>query len=137
MPARISGGTIRRARFVRLDPAANNRVLEADANSPIYGIAQVGGHGTPIPDVTADPPEAAIATLHLNVHEEGAECDLEIGAGGVTAGDVIESDAEGRGITALTTVATVRNIGARALESAAAGTLSRVVVNVYTKTNPA
>lgn len=137
MPARTAGGTIRRARFVKLSTTANNTVLESDANELLYGIAQVGGRTAPIPDVTDDPPNAAISGDRLNVHEDGEECLLEIGTGGVTAGDLIESDADGKGVTAATTAASVRYVGAQALETAAAGTLSRVKVRIETKTNPA
>lgn len=137
MPARTAGGTIVRARFVKSDATANNRVLQAGANAAIYGISQVGGRTAPTPDVTTSPPQAAIVTEHLNVHEQGEECLLEIGSGGVTAGDLIESDSNGCGVTAATTAASVRNIGAKALETAAEGTLSRVKVQISQKTNPA
>lgn len=137
MPARVAGGTIVRARFVKVSTAANNKVLQAGANESVYGISQVGGRTAPTPDVTTDPAQAAIADEHLNVHEDGEECLLEIGTGGVTAGDLIEADANGKGVTAATTAATVRNVGAKALETAAAGTLSRVKIQILTKTNPA
>lgn len=137
MPARVAAGTIATATFVKLDTASNNHVVNAGANGSVYGISQVGGRTAPTPDVTTDPPEAAQSGEHLNIHESGEECLLRIGTGGVTAGDLIESAADGTGITAATTAATVRNIGARALETAAAGTLSRVLVFTDTKTNPA
>lgn len=137
MPARIAAGTIVAATFVKLDTATNNKVLACGANGLVYGIAQVGGRTAPTPDVTTDPPQAALITEHLNVHEDGEECMLLIGTGGVTAGDLIESAADGTGITAATTAGTTRNIGAQSLETAAAGTLSRVKIRIHQKTLPA
>lgn len=134
-----ANGTIRRARFVKLDTTDNNSVLEADANEKVVGIATVGGREAPIPAVTADPPEAAQSGDQVAVHSTGEEDTvlLEAGTGGWTAGDEIESDADGKGVTAAATAASVRNIGAIAMETVAAGELGHVLPVIYTHTNPA
>ena len=124
----IANGTIRVSRFVKMDTTDNNSVLEADANEKVVGISQPGGREAPIPSVTADPVEAAQAADQVAILGPGEEEDvlLRAGTGGWTSGDEIESDADGNGITALTTAATVRNIGAIALETVSASELGKV-----------
>lgn len=126
----VAGETIRVCRFVTLDTSADFTVNEADANEKIHGISQEGGRVAPIPSVTADPPEAAQAGEQLEVHStDDRVVMLEIGTGGVTAGDRIESDADGKGVTMATTAGTTREVGAIALETASAGDLARVEVH--------
>ena len=138
MKAYQANGTVIRSRFVKIDATDNNAVLACGANEGAVGISMPGGREAPIPSVTADPPEAAQAGDQLTVftlHDEDAVL-LEAGAGGFTAGDQIESGAGGVGITAVTTSGTVRNIGAIAVETAAAGELGRVLPVMFTHTNP-
>ena len=128
--AYVAAGTIRRARFVKLNPSANNQVLEADANEIVFGISQVGGRDAPIPENTTDPPNAAVIGDHLNVHQLGVECLLEAGSGGWAADARLKSDADGKGVAIATTGTTIQHVGARALEAASAGELGRVVVMI-------
>ncbi len=134
-----ANGTIRVSRFVKIDTADNNSVLEADANEKVVGISGPGGRTPPIPDVTVDPVEAAQATEQVTVLGIGEEDTvlLRAGTGGWTSGDEIESDADGNGITALTTAATVRNIGAIALETVSASELGQVLPVIFKSTIPA
>jgi hypothetical protein len=125
----LAGGTIRVSRFVKNDTEPFT-VLEADANEKIAGISQEGGRVAPIPTVTADPPEAAQDGEQLEIHStDDRVVMLLIGTGGVTAGERIESDADGQGVTMATTAGTTREVGAIALETAIAGDLARVEVH--------
>lgn len=126
----VAGGTIRVSRFVKVSTAADHTVLEADANEVPFGISQAGGRTAPIPDVTADPAEAAQSGEHLDVHQEGEEVLLRAGTGGWTRGDRLKSDADGQGIPIATTGTTIQHIGAVAMESASAGELGRVRVQI-------
>lgn len=136
LPTMAAGGTIRRCRFVKLDTTANNTLLEADANERTIGISQEAGREAAIPSVTADPPEAAQDGDHLQFHPPGDWCLLEAGSGGWTTGDRLKSDADGKGVIIATTGTTIQQIGAVALESAAAGELGKVLV-VYASERPA
>lgn len=135
-PTMRAGGTIRRARFVKLDTSNNNTVLEADANDRTIGISQEYGREAAIPSVTADPPEAAQDDDDLLVHLPGDWALLEIGSGGCTAGGRLKSDADGKGVAILGTGTTIQQIGAVALETASEGELAKVLV-VYTSERPA
>lgn len=135
--AMYANGTIRVSRFVKLDTSRNNAVVEGTTNAAVIGISQPGGRVAPIPSVTTSPVEAAQAGEHLVVFQQGESCLLRIGSGGCTAGDLLESDSDGDGVTVAATAASVRNIGAIAMESASAGELCKVQVNISTKTNPA
>lgn len=126
--ANRAGGTIRVARFVKLDSSASFTVLEADANDRLYGISTIGSREAPLPSVTADPPQAAVAGDSVRVHTLGEECLLRIGAGGCTAGALLESDNDGQGVVAVETAGSKRNYGARALEDALQGNYCRVEV---------
>lgn len=134
-----ANGTIRVSRFVKIDTADNQSVLEADANEKVIGISQAGGRDAPIPSVTTDPVEAAQITEQLAVFGIGEEDTvlLRAGSGGWTAGDELESDADGNGVTAATTAATVRNIGAIAQETVSASELGRVIPVIFKSTIPA
>lgn len=135
--AMYANGTIRVSRFVKVDTSRNNAVVEGTANAAVMGISQEGGRVSPIPSVTTDPVQAAIAGENVSVYTVGDICKLRIGSGGATAGDYLESDADGDGVTAAATAETVRQIGAKALESASEGELCTVQVLIFTQTNPA
>lgn len=132
--AYVANGTIRRARFVKVDPSDNNSVLEADANERVIGISQLAGRTAPIPSVTADPPEAAQSGEFLTVHNQGESgVLLELGTGGATAGGLLKSDADGKGVAIATTGTTIQQIGARALETASAGELCKVEIVIFSE----
>lgn len=132
--AYVANGTIRVARFVKIDSSDNNSVLEADANERVIGISQIGGRTAPTPDVTTDPPEAAQAGEHLNVHFVGEECLLRIGSGGCAAGALLKSDADGQGVAIAESAGNKQEAGAMALETASENEYARVVVRAQTVT---
>ncbi len=137
MKAFTANGTIRVGRFVKIDPADNNSILECDANERTIGISQMGGRAAPIPDVSADPPEAAQAGEQCNVHLNGEDCLLYLGTGGVTAGGLLKADADGKGVPLAETAALKEECGAIAMETALVSTYCKVVVRVGTVTTPA
>jgi hypothetical protein len=131
-----ANGTIRRCRFVKMDTADSNGVLEADANEKTVGISDIGtSDDGPTPSVTADPSQVTAGKSVL-VHTLGKTCQLEAGSGGFSAGDDLKSDADGKGVVAASTGTTVQRIGAHALTAAAAGELGWVIV-VYAAVRPA
>jgi hypothetical protein len=126
-----ANGTIRVGRFVKIDTSDNNSVLEADANERVLGISQMGSRVAPIPEVTTDPPNAAIAGESVMVAYPGdpntSDCLLLIGTGDCTAGDYLKSDADGKGVVIDETATNKEEVGALALESATAGEYARVI----------
>jgi len=124
----ISGGTIRPSRFVKLSTAADQTFLEADANEQTIGVAQDWQRDAPIDG--ADP-DAAESGDPLSINPIGSVCLLQIGSGGVTRGDELKSDADGKGVTRATTGTTVQWVGAIALESAVEDELAKVMVVRY------
>lgn len=129
-----ANGTIRVARFVKVDPADNNSVLEADANEGIIGISQIGGREAPLPVVTTDPPQAAQSGDNVLIHTLNTAREdvvLRIGSGGCTAGGRLKSDADGNGVAVATTGTTIQNVGAIALETASEGDYCKVQICRY------
>lgn len=127
-PMMTSGGTIRRARFVKVSTAADNTVLEADANEACFGISTEGGRAAAIPSESADPPEAAQSGEQLEIFTAGMWCNLEIGSGGCTAGAELKSDSDGKGVLRAVSGTTLQNVGAIALAAASEGELCPVQV---------
>src|SRR5688572_18879068 len=96
-PPFVAGGDIRPCRFVKVSTAADNTVLEADANELPFGVSTNATQDAPIPNADGD---AAEAGDQVHISPPGRVCDLEIGSGGVTRGAWIKSDADGKGVLA-------------------------------------
>ena len=126
----MAGGTIIRSRFVRMDSSDNNVVIASGANTKVVGISQESSRVAPIPEVTTDPPNAAIVGEVVKVYGLGQTCLLEIGSGGCLAGDWLKSGSGGVGI-ALTDDDNGR-VGALALSAANSGELATVQVVLFT-----
>lgn len=127
----MANGTIVFARFVKLDPTANHKVIQcALVNDIIFGIAGDEARTTPTPDVGITPYQVAQVGEFLDVHPNTAECILAIGAGGCKAGDRLTSDATGQGVTNPKTGAPP-HIGAIALTAASANELALVQVTIF------
>lgn len=124
--------TIRVARFVTPDGTNNNSVKESNSGDLPSGISQLGSREAPLPSVTTDPPNAAIAGEPLNVFPNGTQTVLRIGSGGITAGALLKPDNDGNGV-ALANSGT-EAYGARALEAASEGHLCQVEVLIGYKT---
>lgn len=131
MPAVYSGvanGNIVPSRFISADTTTDNRLVQTGANGKIVGVAGQGTRNTPYQSGAANLNDGNIAIAGENFPWYGPTdtCWLEVG-GVVTAGDYLESDSQGRGVTSSVDG---HFYGAIAQQSAplGAGTLIKVVV---------
>lgn len=127
-PNFIAGGAIAPCRFVSMTATgatpADRTVFQATAGAGTEGdgVDGISQEGTRRFD---DATNAAIAADPICVHGPGDQCLLELGSGGCTAGALLKSDANGKGIAV---TADQDRVGARALEAGAANT--KVLVQV-------
>jgi hypothetical protein len=94
-----AGGSITPSRFVYASTTVDNQVLQAGANAKVIGISQKGTWSVPVLGI--DDGYAALSGMNLNVYGPPEVCGLELG-GTVAAGDYLESDSSGRGVTSST-----------------------------------
>ncbi len=120
-----AGGDINRCRFVNLSTTDDFTVLEADSNERIYGISGDSAQDAPIPSAST---LAAADGDYLVVHTDGDVCRLCLGSGGATAGDLLKSDADGKGVAVAGSGTTEQHYGAEALETGLENELIRVRV---------
>ena len=123
----ISGGDIRPARFIKLSTAADHTVLEADANERVFGVSIDAAQDAPIPSADGDAADAGDFFRYLGPEEEAT---LEL-ADTVVRGDLLVSDADGKGEPYDDAATTVQWIGAEAMESGAAGEKIKVIVKNF------
>lgn len=133
-PSFIARGNITMSRFVKLDTATDNGVLQAGTNERVFGIASEAGRESPIPALSTM--YAAQDGDNLHVYGPGQNCLLELGDT-VAAGDLLKSDTDGKGVPAATSGATAQEVGALALQAGAAGAKIRVRVSPIPKFYPA
>jgi hypothetical protein len=119
----VANGNITPSSFVKLDTTAVGKLLICGSDDPVYGVSQEGTRNPPYTGL--DDGYAAIAGENCRVYLEPEECWLRIGSGGCTAGDMLNSDASGYGVT---TTTETHNAGALALETGLEGQLIRVRV---------
>jgi hypothetical protein len=117
----IAGGDIRPCRFVKVSTAANHTLLEADAGELPIGIA--GQAAKEAPQDGSDT-KAAEANDHVEWFGIGEVALLELGSGGCTAGAVLKSDADGKGVAA----SAGDKFGAISAEAGSAGELVEVQI---------
>jgi hypothetical protein len=120
-PSLIAGGNISPSRFITLSTTENATALQAGAGARVIGVATEGAHDAPI---TGSSALAAADGDYFRWHPLGDECLLDVAAT-ITAGDVLKSDANGKGVVADTDEDAV---GAIALEAGASGEKIRVLV---------
>jgi len=120
-----AGGTVRPCRFVKVSTAADNTVLEADANEAIIGVSSQATQDAPL---SGNDGNAATTGDQLHIHPIGTRCLLRIGSGGCTRGGELKSDGDGNGVAVATSGTTVQQIGAISLQSAIEGDLALVMV---------
>ena len=127
-PNFVAGGTIAPCRFVSMTAngatPADRTVFQATAGASTEGdhVTGVSQEGTRRFDDAAN---AALAGDPIRVHGPGDAALLELGSGGATAGVLLKSDANGKGIAVTTDE---DRVGAQALEGGAANT--KVLVKV-------
>lgn len=119
-----AGGDIRPNRFVKPSTAADNRLLEADANEMTIGISQENTRDAPVDGASALAAASGDPIGHAPI---GSYPILEINDT-VTHGALLKSDADGLGVLAAVTGPTMQWVGAIALQSGSAGELIRVLV---------
>lgn len=124
-----AGAAIGAALFVKLSTAADNTALVADTNAPIIGVSSEAAQNAPIPGASAN--AAVAAGDQLNIHPIGSVCMVTAGSGGVVRGGELVADSDGTAVARATTGTTIQNVGAIALQSAAAGELVEVLVVRY------
>lgn len=132
----IAGGDIRPCRIVKMDTTASEpfQVKEADANEFGIGVSQEGTRLAP--GVSGSTANAGEDTYQVRVFGPGEQPLLELGSGGITQGDLIKSDADGKGVAVATTGTTIQNYIGWALEDGAENEKVRIFVHPG-KTRPA
>lgn len=122
----VAGGTIAPCRIVKQSAVADAKCLQAAASSDKpAGISQRGTRLTPFSGL--DDGNAATAGDSLQVFQDAERAMLELGTGGVAAGDLITSDASGKGVTA----SAGNYIAAVAIEAGVAGNIVEVMVRIF------
>ena len=117
-PNLVAGGTIRPYRLVKCSTAADNTGLEADANERCIGVA---GGDTKQFDSANHAESGDGITL-----QPGAVVLVEAG-GSITRGAQVKSDGDGKCVTLATSGTTVQEAAGICLESAASGTIVRIL----------
>jgi len=120
----IAGGTIRPSRFVKM--SGDSTVSECDAGDPPIGISQEWSRDVPRSDIATSGVNAALVNEPVRVYGEADICLLELGDT-VAVTDVLQSDADGRGIPV---AAATDESGAIPLEAGVVGDKIRVQVNI-------
>lgn len=121
-PAFVASGNINPSVFVKLDTSNNFSVLQAGANARTIGITS---EGTKYAPGTNSNTYNAVQGDEVTVYGLGDVCLLTIGSGGCTVGDLLESDANGAGVTSTTSG---HAVGAVALETRAYNEKARVQI---------
>lgn len=117
-PAFVAGGTIRPSRFISVSTAADFTALEGESNAVVFGVSLEGSNYPPLSDIVSTN-NAATVGQEVRIYGPGEVCSLEVGSGGVTRGDRLKSDGDGKAVTIASTGTTVQNYGAIALQSGA------------------
>lgn len=129
-PQLVAAGNISPSTFVKPYISADNSAAQAGANDPIIGISQVGTRLPP--GVDGADAYAAIAGESFELFGLGDICLLVAGSGGFVRGDRLKADASGNGVPVATS-GVIQNVGAVALESAAAGEKVRVQIMIFSQ----
>jgi hypothetical protein len=116
-PALIAGGTIAPYRFVKASTAADDTGLQAaEITTPILGVSDGSTNG---------PLSGDHAVAGQPITLQGGDVVLVEAGGNITRGAMVQSDADGKAVTAGVT-AGLNYQGYVALQSAASGTIIRV-----------
>lgn len=133
-PRLVATGDIRPSRFVKM--SGENQGAEGSANAVLIGIAMESSNYPPLTDLVTTA-IAAASGEYFKLYGDGDECLVEAGAA-VTAGLRLKSDSVGRAVVIATSGGATQQVGAVALESAAAvGDLIRVQVQLGAEEAPA
>jgi hypothetical protein len=99
-----AGGNITPKSIVRLSASAGDNVViqAAAATAPLLGIAGQGTRYAEITGLALNDGYAAVQGQNVLVFRVGECAPVIAGAGGLNAGDLVTSDANGNGVTATT-----------------------------------
>lgn len=128
-PSFYAGGNINPSRAVSLSTAADYYVLQSTTTTLPFGISQPGT--LEAPGTAADAGYAATDGKTLKVAGVGEVALLELGTGGCARGDMLKSDADGKGVTASVASATLVHYIGRALRTGVAGEKVPVFILPY------
>lgn len=116
-PALIAGGTIAPFRFVKASTAADDTGLQAaEITTPILGVSDGSTNG---------PTSGNHATTGEPITLQGGDVVLVEAGGNITRGAMVQSDADGKAVTA-TTTSGLNYQGYVALQSASSGVIMRI-----------
>ena len=116
-PALIAGGTIAPFRFVKASTAADDTGLQAaEITTPILGVSDGSTNG---------PTSANHATTGQPITLQGGDVVLVEAGGNITRGAMVQSDADGKAVTAAST-AGLNYQGYVALQSGSSGLIIRI-----------
>lgn len=136
-PRFLATGNIATSVVVEPDTTKNFHVKQSASNTSAHkpsGISQEGSYYPP--GVLGADAYAAHDGQPLNIFGEGEECLLTVGASGITAGDDLTWDANGKAVTIAYTYSGTYSTSAgiwkvaKALETANTGELARVLVQI-------
>lgn len=116
-------GNISPSRFVSLSAGEDYRVDQADGTLPIVGVSEKWLE-------TFDATYHATAGKTCCTKVPGQKALLELG-GVVSAGMFLQSDGNGKGVVASTTISSHVDVGAYALQNGFSGEFIEVMVNVF------
>lgn len=122
-----ASGDINPMRFVKM--SGDNTVAESDANELSIGISMRQSKAFDSALAASDDGQVAVYTV-------GQIAKLELG-GSVSAGGLIKSDADGKGVAVATSGTTAQNVGAIAINGGASGEIIDVEVLTIPKMYPA
>lgn len=132
----VAGGNITPSRFVAQNTSYDSTVDNASvAGQRCLGVSQVGTRKAP--GTGADDGYAAIAGEPVQVFLPGDVAPIMCGSGGVTRGQLIKTDANGKAVAASITGQSLQWVHAQALESGADGEIVNFLVLPPTPYNPA
>ncbi len=117
-----AGGDVYVCRFVKFTSNAGSVVQAAAASDAVIGVSTQDERLPSTLGGTAD--LAAASGQGVKVFTVGQEAVLELGTGGCTAGNTLESDANGKGVVSSATAG--KTYAAIALETGVAGDRVRV-----------
>lgn len=123
----IAGGNISPSRFVVLDTTYDSTVTQAGTtNVRCIGVSQTG---------LAKAPGSAGATAYAGVDGDpmqlylpGDIAPVQVGAAGVTKGNMVRTDSSGQAVVALTSNAVLQWVQGIALENGSAGEIVNVLL---------
>lgn len=116
-PALIAGGTIAPFRFVKASTAADDTGLQAaEITTPILGVSDGSTNG---------PTSGNHAITGEPITLQGGDVVLVEAGGNITRGAMVQSDADGKAVTA-TTTSGLNYQGYVALQSASSGVIMRI-----------